>query len=61
MPELEVDQHGNTIWRLDGEILQQFMLSSAPVSILMGPIGSGKSVACCLEPISKLLAGRDPL
>src|SRR6516165_518404 len=49
MPELEVDQHGNTIWRLDGAVLQSFMLSTAPVSILMGPIGSGKSVACFLR------------
>jgi hypothetical protein len=62
MPELEVDQHGNTIWRLDGGILQQFMLSTAPVSILMGPIGSGKSVACCLRMwrhANKQQPGRD--
>jgi hypothetical protein len=49
MSELDVDQYGNTIWRLDGETLDRFMLSTAPVQIIMGPIGSGKTVAACLK------------
>lgn len=49
MPELEVDQHGNTIWQVTDKVLGRFMLSTAPVQIVMGPIGSGKTVACCLK------------
>ena len=49
MTELATDAHGRTVYEIDGEVLQQFMLSTAPVQILVGPIGSGKSVACNLK------------
>jgi hypothetical protein len=44
-----VDQFGNTIWRIEGKTLRQFLLSTAPVQIVLGPIGSGKSVALFLK------------
>jgi hypothetical protein len=49
MAELAVDQHGRVIWAVTDEVLSQFMLSTAPVQIVMGPIGSGKTVACILK------------
>jgi hypothetical protein len=32
----------------DGEVLRQFMASKAPVKIIQGPIGSGKSLGCAM-------------
>lgn len=34
-------------YRCDGEVLNQFFWSRAPVSIIQGPVGSGTSTACC--------------
>lgn len=33
----------------DGAVLKQFMKSPAPVKIIQGPIGSGKSLGCCIS------------
>lgn len=33
--------------------VQKFMLSDAKMRVLMGPVGSGKSVACCFEVIRR--------
>src|SRR4249920_2035448 len=49
MAELNVDQFGRTIYELDGAMLERFMLSNSFVQVLLGPIGSGKSKACCLK------------
>jgi len=47
--ELKVDDAGRTVYELDGVTLEKFMLSTAPVQILCGPVGSGKSKACNLK------------
>ena len=39
----------------DGETLRKFMLSQAPVRLIRGPIGSGKSLACCMLIYAKAL------
>jgi hypothetical protein len=49
MPELGVDSAGRTVYELDGATLERFMLSSAPVAVICGPVGSGKSKACNLK------------
>ena len=49
MAELAVDQLGRVIWAVTDRVLSQFMMSTAPVAICMGPIGSGKTVACILK------------
>ena len=49
MTELRIDAHGNTVWQVSDRVLSEFMLSRAPVQVVMGPIGSGKTVACCLK------------
>src|SRR5260370_26707591 len=49
MSELATDAHGQTIYEIDGEVLQSFMLSTAPVQIICGPVGSGKSKTCNLK------------
>jgi hypothetical protein len=49
MSELRTDEHGRTIYEIDGKVLQSFMLSTAMVQIICGPIGSGKTKACCLK------------
>lgn len=36
-------------YKPDGEILRQFLLSTAFVRLIRGPIGSGKSVSCCID------------
>lgn len=36
-------------FRPDGEVLRRFMASKAPVKIVQGPIGSGKSLACAMS------------
>jgi hypothetical protein len=33
----------------DGRVLREFMRSTAPVKIIQGPIGSGKSLACAMS------------
>ena len=49
MAELAVDQLGRVIWAVTDRVLSQFMMSTAPVAICIGPIGSGKTVACILK------------
>jgi hypothetical protein len=49
LAELAVDQHGNTIWQVTDPVLTQFMLSTAPVQVIQGPIGSGKTSAAILK------------
>src|ERR1700730_4598956 len=49
MSELTTDKFGQTIYELDGAVLDAFMLSTAPVQIICGPVGSGKSKACNLK------------
>lgn len=39
----------------DGDTLVDFLRSSAPVKIMQGPIGSGKSLACCMAVYMKAL------
>jgi hypothetical protein len=40
----------------DGDTLRRFMASTAPVNIIQGPIGSGKTLACCMKGWMKALA-----
>jgi hypothetical protein len=49
MSELATDRYGQTVYQLDGEVLEKFMLSAAPVQIICGPVGSGKSKTCGLK------------
>ena len=49
MSELTTDKFGQTIYEIDGAVLRAFMLSTAPVQIICGPVGSGKSKACKLK------------
>jgi hypothetical protein len=51
MSELAVDQHGRVIWAVSAHdrVLCDFLLSNAPISFCMGPIGSGKTVGCILK------------
>jgi hypothetical protein len=49
MSELKTDRFGQTIYELDGAVLSAFMLSTAPVQVICGPVGSGKSKACGLK------------
>jgi hypothetical protein len=49
MSELQTDEHGRTIYQIDGAVLGKFMQSTAPVQIICGPVGSGKSKACNLK------------
>jgi hypothetical protein len=39
----------------DGQVLRDFMSSTAPVKIIQGPIGSGKSLACAMKIWMKAL------
>lgn len=39
----------------DGEVLRKFMVSQAPVKVIQGPIGSGKSLACAMTIWMKAL------
>ena len=43
-------------YKPDGETIRQFMLSDQFFRGLRGPIGSGKSVACCIEIFRRALA-----
>ncbi len=47
--ELATDKFGQTVYEIDGPVLEAFMLSTAPVQILVGTVGSGKSKACNLK------------
>jgi hypothetical protein len=49
MSELATDKFGQTIYEIDGAVLQAFMLSTAPVQIICGPVGSGKSKTANLK------------
>ena len=49
MTELATDEFGRTIYELAGEVLRSFMLSTAPVQIVCGPIGSGKTKTANLK------------
>jgi hypothetical protein len=44
MSELATAKFGQTIYEIDGAVLESFMLSTAPVQIICGPVGSGKPV-----------------
>jgi hypothetical protein len=59
MTELSVDAHGRTIYEFDGLVLDRFIQSKAFVQVLLGPIGSGKSKACCLKAY-KIAAEQKP-
>ena len=41
-------QQLNVVWEVPGPVVREFMNSTAFVRGLMGPIGSGKSVACVI-------------
>lgn len=43
------------VFEPDGRVLTQFMASTAPVKIIQGPIGSGKSLACVMTVWMKAL------
>lgn len=45
-PEQRRDEHGRLIYEIDGGVLGRMMLSKAPVQIIQGPVGSGKSKGC---------------
>lgn len=49
MTEQERDPQGRLIYKVEYPCLQQFMQSTAPVCVLQGPVGSGKSKICNLK------------
>jgi hypothetical protein len=49
MSELRTDGDGRTIYEIDGPVLAAFMQSTAPVQVICGPVGSGKSKTCNLK------------
>ncbi len=50
MKQLKFTADGKPIYQFKaGSVLADFMLSSLPVQVIMGPIGSGKSKACNLK------------
>jgi hypothetical protein len=49
MSELRTDGDGRTIYQIDGPVLAAFMQSTAPVQVICGPVGSGKSKTCNLK------------
>jgi hypothetical protein len=49
MSELATDKLGQTVYEIDGQVLAAFMVSTAPVQIICGPVGSGKSKTCNLK------------
>jgi hypothetical protein len=49
MTELATDKFGQTVYEIDGAVLEQFMLSTAPVQVICGPVGSAKSKTCNLK------------
>jgi hypothetical protein len=49
MSELKTAAGGETVYEINGQTLAAFMLSTAPVAIICGPVGSGKSKACNLK------------
>jgi hypothetical protein len=55
-PKVELNEHGQKIYRPDGAVLRQFLRSQAYVDIIRGPIGSGTSSACCLKIWSRIAA-----
>ncbi len=42
-------------YKPDGEILKQFMKDESFFRGLRGPVGSGKSVSCCIEVMRRAL------
>jgi hypothetical protein len=49
MSELATDKHGQTIYEIDGAVLKDFLLSTAPVQVICGPVGSAKSKTAGLK------------
>ena len=50
MPKQQVaDKPLSLDWQSPGEVASQFLKSDAFVRGLRGPVGSGKSVTCCIE------------
>lgn len=50
--ELDYTPDGRAIYRIEGSVLERFMLSTAFVQVIQGPVGSGKSKACNLKIFS---------
>lgn len=48
-PKVELNAHGQKIYRPDGAVLQRFLKERPYFGIIQGPIGSGTSTACCLK------------
>ena len=42
-------------YKPDGEILKQFMKDDTFFRAIRGPVGSGKSVSCCIEIMRRAL------
>lgn len=42
-------------YKPDGEVLKDFMKDSSFFRGIRGPVGSGKSVACCVEVFRRAL------
>lgn len=49
MSEQQRDDHGRLIYTVDYPVLAKFMQSTAPVQVIQGPVGSGKSKICNLK------------
>jgi len=47
--QLEYTAEGIPIYRVEGRVLEAFMLSNAFVQVIQGPVGSGKSKTCNLK------------
>ncbi len=45
----EVDANGRLIYKIEYPVLADFMQSTAPVQVIQGPVGSGKSKICNLK------------
>ena len=49
---IEMAQSSTDVDYTPHKTTREFMLSDAPMRALMGPVGSGKSVACSVEVVS---------
>lgn len=49
MAELEIDREGRAVYRIEYPVLGRFIQSTAPVQVIQGPVGSGKSKGANLK------------
>ena len=52
---IDLDEHGQRVYRPDGEVLKEYLRDPRPVVIIRGPIGSGTSSASCMKLASRMI------